>query len=629
MATTSNWYGIDPYGNKAKEVLPTPVATPIPKEGVNATPNPGWNPDAVYYNNDAVGYPKGYKPSSTTISNSNIIEKVIPDLNNRVNTLAKTGAYTDEQGTQRYADGQVVPQKTNLDLYNPSTGESVRPLISDTGTVESYRGQGFIDDNRQTEEKQQDDLIASMKKNLDESTKRQIDAIEQQFAIRKQQQAEIDRRMGEGINQSLLMGGSSRYAPISSDSIKATQSSAALMNIAELDAQEKTLINSAIQAQMDGNYKLLAEQVNLAETKRKEKQAASAELAKKISEENKKIKDQLIRASRDGAILGLIDQGITDPSKIIETLNYDDSGNLVGDFTFDEISKINKTLKEAEKTFPGVIGEWVALREYDKEFAGISLDDYLNLKDPGRALDLKQQRLQIQKLEKELSNTGITEDPSNILAYAQQYAATGAIPPGIPKGTFGLISQTAKELPKNPGVIVNRTTGVADSKTPSTEQADYSRLNNIIQNVKRLKELDQQRMGGVVGGSLGYLFGQDAQTAYLALRKAIIDDMQRMQSGAALTVDETAFYSDYLPGMFSDTAGASNILFEDSLTKINNFEKLINDRLKERLDTNGLSMYGFSDVKVGNTTYKVGDVVKNEKGQQGRINADGSITIIE
>lgn len=242
----------------------------------------------------------------------------------------------------------------------------------------------------------------------------------------------------------------------------------------------------------------------------------------------------------------------------------------------------------------------------------------------GDVLDREYKKAQIANInsqiaERNAQGTGI--ESSNLLAYAQQYASTGVIPTGLPKGTFGTVAQTAKELPKPNGAVVNATTGIADSKTPATEQADYSRLYNIINNVKRLKQLDEERIGGIVSGTLGKIFGAEKQSEYLATRKAIIDDMQRMQSGAALTPAETSFYEGYLPGRFSEPLG----LGQDSAKKISNFETIMTNRLNERLAANGLSIYGYSKVNTPIGEFTVGDVIE-VNGVMGRINPDGSVT---
>ena len=239
--------------------------------------------------------------------------------------------------------------------------------------------------------------------------------------------------------------------------------------------------------------------------------------------------------------------------------------------------------------------------------------------------DVAYKNAQTRKIQKELDSSGLDVSASDLMAYAQQYASTGAIPTGLPKGTFGMVARAAMEMPKANGTIVNKITGVADSKTPSTEQQDYSRLVNIKNNIVRLKELDDKRIGGIIAGTLGKVFGSAAQSEYLSVRKAIVDDMQRMQSGAALTPTETAFYEDYLPGRTSE----SLFLGQDSAKKIVNFENVITNRLNERLDANNLSIVGYSTVEINGQKYKVGDIVTNSQGQTGRVNPNGTITIVQ
>lgn len=57
-----------------------------------------------------------------------------------------------------------------------------------------------------------------------------------------------------------------------------------------------------------------------------------------------KQQEQEIQSSRDDAVGGLIQQGVTDPSKILDYLNYDDAGNKIGDFTAKEVKETMESL---------------------------------------------------------------------------------------------------------------------------------------------------------------------------------------------------------------------------------------------------------------------------------------------
>ena len=267
--------------------------------------------------------PAGYTKTSpgvyqpTVISSANINEKIISDLTSKLKDMSETGTFTDKDGTTRTADGVPVPEKDENETYLKNLADFNRKFgrqPNDTTGIKKVAG-GGIDTSGAFDEqggvlgatkqptkeeealddtyKQQQDLIDQMRTTLDAQTKRQIDSIEALFNVRRQQQAEIDRRQKEGIEQSLLMGGSSRYAQISSANIVAAKENASLMNIAQLDAEEKSLINSALAAKENGDFKLLEKKLDLAETKRKEKQTEAEKLSKTIAEENKRLREEM------------------------------------------------------------------------------------------------------------------------------------------------------------------------------------------------------------------------------------------------------------------------------------------------------------------------------------------------
>ena len=286
-----------------------------------------------------------------------------------------------------------------------------------------------------------------------------------------------------------------------------------------------------------------------------------------------------------------------------------DSGdtNLAG-----QISQlINQPLDPNSKTFK---------EDYQKALSKLGA---LQAKIQPNELDNVYKTLQIKKLQQELSSNGVNIEASDLIAYANQYASTGQIPTGLPKGSFGAVAQVAKETPKNEGSIVSTITGIKDSKVPAAEQDDLGRLYNIVNMSDRLKKLDEERIGGLVAGTTGKVFGSEKQSEYLTVRKAIVDEIARMQTGAALTIDEQDFYNDYLPGRFSETL----FLGQSSNKKIDNFKSVMESKLKNSLQNRNLSIYGYSPIKLGGSEYKVGDVIE-VNGKRGRILPDGTIAEI-
>jgi hypothetical protein len=245
-------------------------------------------------------------------------------------------------------------------------------------------------------------------------------------------------------------------------------------------------------------------------------------------------------------------------------------------------------------------------------------------KDP---LEQKYKQAQIDKIYQDiatakLENSGMG-DPNSIIAYAQQYAADGKIPSGMPKGSFGVISQIAKELPKQKGQIIDTATGVAPVGDTTLVNA-LAGLSSVVDLGKQLKELDKERWGGIVSGTLGKVFGNADQQRYVDLRDQIIDLLARARTGAALTTSEEKHYAGMLPDRFSEPFG----LGVNSDVRIDNFINAITSDLDNKARAKGWSIYGLSTVDTPLGKKTVGETIE-ANGVVGRVNADGTVTLIE
>lgn len=301
------------------------------------------------------------------------------------------------------------------------------------------------------------------------------------------------------------------------------------------------------------------------------------------------------------------------------TLTLNERTRLLNDQKAEKTAVNNIALEAAKNGVDAVTLNNISKAKTAEEALGAS-GKYLG----ADTLDKQYKELQIKKLQQDIAQTGGAQGvDENIIAYAQQYATTGTIPTGMPKGIFGKVAEIAKATPRAQGEIVNRLTGVKDSKLPAAQQEDFAALYDITQKVRRLKELNKPRIEGLISAGAGKLFGSEAQSEYLTLRKSIVDDIARMQTGAALTLDEQAFYNDYLPGR----VGTVGFIFgQNTQKKIENFEDVMNERLKNRSAANSLAIYGYTPVKLGDKEYKVGDTIEIN-GVQGRVLPDGKIAI--
>ena len=148
-----------------------------------------------------------------------------------------------------------------------------------------------------------------------------------------------------------------------------------IQRIADLEAKKQGAVAEAREAYRTREFTKFSKFVDIAEKNYKEQTDALKELQKKTAEANKAIQEKTIQASRDSAVSDLISQGITDPTEILDMLNfYEDGSSTGGDFTIEEITKVIENIKKAtksEETFDADIKEWKQLLDLGTEGGGL------------------------------------------------------------------------------------------------------------------------------------------------------------------------------------------------------------------------------------------------------------------
>jgi hypothetical protein len=236
--------------------------------------------------------------------------------------------------------------------------------------------------------------------------------------------------------------------------------------------------------------------------------------------------------------------------------------------------------------------------------------------NPADALDMTYKQAQIDKIYSDISGAG--QDPTEVLAYAQQYASTGQIPTGMPKGMFGTVAQAAKELPKQDGAIVDAATGVVPHNVSPADLTAYGNIHSVI---KKLDEL------GTAYSNTSLLSNNQQRQIYKDVSAEIVDLIGRDRSGAVLNDQEIAQYQAKVPRLFGlDNLFGAN-LPATGAQKIQDLKHSLTGILQSKLDAHGAVMYGVTPVKLGDHEYKVGDTVTNEQGQTGTVNPDGTISV--
>jgi hypothetical protein len=224
------------------------------------------------------------------------------------------------------------------------------------------------------------------------------------------------------------------------------------------------------------------------------------------------------------------------------------------------------------------------------------------------------------------------EPSDELLAYAAEYAASGKVAT-LPKHiNLGQVAELAKTLPKPNGAIVSTNTGVMSTTLGETQKAGVVAMNEIVNDtlpfmMQKWEEAQRTNLGGtgVVGGIASKLIPSRAMTEYKQARDEFLNKLLVARSGAAVTEQEYARYSALVPDAFNSPF----YLGSSGETKLNNLSNLMTSNFDNFLNSNQLSVYGYSQVPLGDEDYTVGEVITNEYGQSAIVQPDGSLVLVD
>lgn len=283
------------------------------------TPNTGivQNPNTGLYE----GYVNGQRITTGTK------EGVQSQVDESVNKFRTTGTTTTgTQAPQVTADSSTVTsgEKSLLDQYKQIVSE---PVLDTT----------YIDN----------ELAA-----LEARRTREMQDINNQFDQLKTSQEQ--QQKGETGTTSLAIARAGGYLGVSGSG------TGVLLNLAQshraevrsLEASRQAALNEARTAFEDKQFALARQKVQDVrdyQSQIRDRQKDYFDLVKAETEKQQKkleLQQQAqITSSREAAIVGLISQGVTDPTQLYSTINFDNAGNQVGDITVDEINNVISKFK--------------------------------------------------------------------------------------------------------------------------------------------------------------------------------------------------------------------------------------------------------------------------------------------
>jgi hypothetical protein len=150
-------------------------------------------------------------------------------------TASRPAPVVQSGGFEYYGDG--TPQNAPADAIMQQDENGNTWWMSGGRNYALGPDQGLSPD-----EKRKKDLLEQIKTQTDAAFAEQISAVQQQYNSLIQKQKDVNMRQEASVDQSLLMGGTSRYAQLNSAGINTSQISYGIQQIADLQAQENMAI---------------------------------------------------------------------------------------------------------------------------------------------------------------------------------------------------------------------------------------------------------------------------------------------------------------------------------------------------------------------------------------------------
>lgn len=257
--------------------------------------------------------------------------------------------------------------------------------------------------------------------------------------------------------------------------------SAGQAKVAELNGKMANAVATLTQSFKDNDIKAVRDAWAMYQDTAKERKDELQKTFDATQAAINKANEKIIQASRDSAIGGLIEQGVTDPAKLLDLVNFDEDGNQVGDFTADEVSNALTKLYKNTKVGEGALG--------------LTKDETIKLYGSGFNAD------EIQMLEKYVSENGYDDQLIAQLTPKQKEVLDNIFLPKKPTSGVGdkLTLSEAKSLGL-PVSLIGRSQEqiISDlqNSTPPKWFVDYNEMNKEHESLK-VGEIDvPMRKGG-------------------------------------------------------------------------------------------------------------------------------------
>lgn len=206
-------------------------------------------------------------PAPTILSDANIRDNVVPQNQTKLAT---------------YNAPAITPAQSTSDQNSDTPTPDYSSLLGAADNTGSY------DPTQDPLYQQEIGLINSQKSGNDAVTAASLDSIKNSYADLLRQQTTANSATQNQQENALLLGGSARYAPISSAGILNAETTSGLQKLSDLTDKENAAIAAANTANQNNDQALLDKQLTLIDGIRQQKQAAAANVAAALSAQKTK-----------------------------------------------------------------------------------------------------------------------------------------------------------------------------------------------------------------------------------------------------------------------------------------------------------------------------------------------------
>lgn len=274
-----------------------------------------------------------------TAFSSDTANQYIADNKQKITQAANTGAFMDPSGATRYSNGTYAQAPSNAVQTTDASGNTY--WSADGKMYLSGPDNGMVD----PASAKIDDLFKSLQERFDSTSLAGMDMIKQQYDGLVNEQRDINMRSEASLNQSLLMGGSSRYAQQSSTGQTQSMMTYGLQQISNLYLKEQQSLQAANEAMLSGDMKFADQKMQQYQKAQDTRQKAAQDLADKLQKQYDQTQADNRQSEKDQAIGSIMSAGTTDPTAIIKALEAQGITASAKDVA-DTISNLNPDAKE-------------------------------------------------------------------------------------------------------------------------------------------------------------------------------------------------------------------------------------------------------------------------------------------